>query len=65
MQNSIKIWNNLSSNEKMTFGERFTTHESNLSVWNKLFNDLSELKKQRVINGIELFSKVNNHPVIC
>ena len=63
MENSIKIWDNLSSNEKMSFGERFITHESNLKVWDKLFNDLSELKKQRVISKIESFSKIEDHCV--
>ena len=42
---AIKIWDNLSSNEKMSFGERFITHESNLKVWDKLFNDLLNLFK--------------------
>lgn len=43
-------WNNLTDNQKISFGDRWITHESNLKAWCKPFEELSELKKQRVIS---------------
>ena len=53
---AIKKWNSLTSSQKRAFGDRWITHESNLDAWNKKFEDLSNLKQQRVlanINGID------------
>lgn len=52
MENLINKWNGLNSSQKCAFGDRFITHETNLNAWNKNFDDLSELKKKRVIENI-------------
>jgi hypothetical protein len=52
-EDKIKKWDSLSSIKKMSLGGLYITHESNLKVWDKLFKDLSALKKKRVLQSIE------------
>ena len=58
MENTIKLWNNLSDQKKVAFGDRYITHETNLRTWCKSFENLSELKKQRVLRD---FTEANKH----
>ena len=51
MEAQIKLWNSLSGMQKRAFGDKWITNNSNLNTWNKPFNELSELKKQRVLNS--------------
>jgi hypothetical protein len=60
---SIKIWNNLSSSERIAFGDHYITHESNLHSWDKNFDKLSPLKKKRVLSHVQEFSKIPDHQV--
>lgn len=63
--NQISTWNNLSSTEKMAFGDKWIpTPQSNLSAWNKSFENLSPLKQQRALSYVVEFAKVKNHSVI-
>lgn len=57
----IQLWNNLPDQEKAAFGDMYITHESNLRAWVKDFDLLSQLKKDRVIQSIEGFSKIKDH----
>ena len=52
MENLIKKWNLLNGNQKRAFGDRWITHDTNLDAWNKDFEDLSNLKKKRVLASI-------------
>ena len=52
MENLIKKWNSLNGNQKRAFGDRWITHDTNLDAWNKDFEDLSNLKKKRVLASI-------------
>ena len=63
-QQKIDTWNNLPKREKMAMGDHYITHESDLNAWNKPFDQLSELKKERVLQSIEEFSKVKDHKLI-
>ena len=47
-------WNKLTDNEKMSFGDRWITHDSNLKAWCKPFEELSELKKERVKKSLSI-----------
>lgn len=49
MEKIIKTWNNLTAMRKRAVADRWITNESNLDSWNKDFNNLSELKKKRVV----------------
>ncbi|WCM42418.1 hypothetical protein MG290_01745 [Flavobacterium sp. CBA20B-1] len=49
----IKDWNNLNDQQKAAFGDRYITHDTNLRAWCKNFEDLSELKKQRVLRDFK------------
>jgi hypothetical protein len=52
MQNSEKTiakWNSLTSAQKISFGDRWITHESDLTAWDKPFQNLSSLKQRRVL----------------
>jgi hypothetical protein len=66
MKNSEKIqnWDNLPESEKRAMGSHWVTNESNLQSWNKPFDLLSQLKKARILQSIEQFSKLKNHCVI-
>ena len=46
-------WNSLTNAQKMAFGDRFIINSTNnLEAWCKPFNELSNLKKQRVFDNI-------------
>jgi hypothetical protein len=60
----IQIWNTLPAQEKMAFGTRYITHETDLRAWDKNYEELSPLKQQRVLSAVETFADVNNHCVI-
>lgn len=60
----ITIWNELPSQEKMALGDRYITHETNLRAWDKPFEELSPLKRERVLRDIESFSQIKFHNVI-
>ena len=64
MEALIVKWNNLNGIEKRAFGDRWITNDSNLESWNKSFEDLSDLKKKRVLSGIENVDKNNLNYVI-
>lgn len=56
-------WNAMSHDERIAIADKWITNESNLSAWDKLFNELSELKQKRVIitlNGNLVFKKITN-----
>ena len=61
---NINIWNKLSSQEKMAFGNQYITHETNLKAWDKEYKELSPLKQKRVLQSVEEFSKIKNHMLI-
>jgi len=64
MENLIKKWNSLNGNQKRAFGDRWITHDANLDAWNKDFEDLSNLKKKRVLASIgDIEPKDLNHVV--
>ena len=63
MEANINTWNSLTPMQKRSFGDRLITHESNLNAWNKPFNELSEIKKHRVINSVINPKLLNN--TIC
>ena len=64
MENLIKKWNSLNGNQKRAFGDRWITHDTNLGAWNKDFEDLSNLKKKRVLSSIgDIEPKDLNHVV--
>jgi hypothetical protein len=63
-EEKIKIWNELPAQEKMAMGDHYITHESNLSVWNMPYIELSPLKQKRVLQSIEEFSKIKFHGII-
>lgn len=52
MENLINKWDSLTNQQKAAFGDRWITHETNLSAWAKPFDELSDLKKKRVIENI-------------
>lgn len=52
-EQKISKWNNLTATQKSEFGDRMITHDTNLQAWQKDFNDLSESKKQKILNNIE------------
>ncbi len=60
----IAIWNELPAQEKMAFGDQWISHETNLKAWDKNFDELSPLKRQRVLQNVEDFSKLSNHGVL-
>lgn len=62
--NNIAIWNDLPAQEKMAFGDRYITHETNLKAWDKEFDKLSPLKQKRVLQSVEQFAKIKNHHVV-
>ena len=45
-------WNAMSHNQRIAIADRWITHESNLMTWDKPFDQLSELKKKRVITSL-------------
>lgn len=45
-------WNAMSHDERIAIADRWITNESNLSAWDKPFNELSELKQKRVITSL-------------
>jgi len=51
MKAQIKLWNSLTGMQKKSFGDRWISNDSDLNAWNKPFNELSELKKQRVLKS--------------
>jgi len=51
-QEIITKWNALTDMQKRAFGDRFISHESNLYAWSKLFEDLSEDKKKKVLRAL-------------
>lgn len=53
MEKLIEKWNALNDQQKAAFGDRWITHETNLRSWVKPFEELSELKKKRVLTNIE------------
>ena len=60
----IKKWNSLNGNQKRAFGDRWITHDTNLDAWDKDFEDLSNLKKKRVLSSIgDIGPKDLNHVV--
>jgi hypothetical protein len=63
-EEKIKTWDELPAQEKMAMGDHYITHDTNLQVWNKQFSELSELKKKRVLQSIENFSKIKFHRII-
>ena len=52
MENLIKKWDSLNGNQKRAFGDRWIAHDTNLGTWDKDFEDLSNLKKKRVLSSI-------------
>ena len=52
MENLIKKWNSLNGDQKRAFGDRWITHDTNLDAWDKDFEDLSNLKRERVLASI-------------
>ena len=64
MENLIKKWNSLNGAQKRAFGDSWITHDTNLDAWNKDFEDLSNLKKERVLASIgDIEPKDLNHVV--
>lgn len=59
MKNLIEKWNNLSNDQKRAFADRFITHDTNLDAWVKSFENLSKLKKIRVLENIENINPTN------
>jgi hypothetical protein len=59
----MKNWDKLTSQQKKAFGDRFITHESNLSAWDKNFDELSPLKKCRVINFLPSDTSTLNYVI--
>lgn len=47
-------WNAMSRNERIAIADRWITNESNLSAWDKPFNELSALKQKRVITSLNV-----------
>ena len=52
MENLIKKWDSLNGNQKRALGDRWITHDTNLGAWDKDFEDLTNLKKKRVLSSI-------------
>ena len=63
-ETKIQIWNNLPESEKRAMGDHWITNESYLQAWNKPFDQLSQLKKERVLKSIKEFIKIENHCII-
>ncbi|RRT94155.1 hypothetical protein [Empedobacter falsenii] len=59
MKELVSKWNSLTADQKRAFGDRFITHDTNLEAWNKTFEELSELKKTRVLKNIKLINSDN------
>lgn len=49
---AIEKWNALSRAQKVEFGDRIITHESNLEAWDRDFGDLSGWKMELVVKNI-------------
>ena len=45
-------WNAMSHDQRIAIADRWITNESNLSAWDKPFNELSALKQKRVITSL-------------
>ena len=63
-ETKIQIWNNLPESEKCAMGDHWITNEQHLQAWNKPWDQLSQLKKERVLKSVEQFSKIENHCII-
>jgi len=63
-ETKIQIWNNLPESEKRAMGDYWITNEQYLQAWNKPWDQLSQLKKERVLKSVEEFSKIENHHFI-
>lgn len=56
----IEKWNNLTPLSKRAFGDKFISNESNLNAWNKSFNQLSDLKQNRILENSNLIGETHN-----
>ena len=54
--NVISAWDSMTSQQKMSFGEKWISHETDLRAWDKPFSELSPLKRDRILNNENLLS---------
>lgn len=61
LQEITTKWNGLTATEKMGFGDRMITHESDMYAWNKEFEELSDSKKEAIMKNIKGYNPDFTH----
>ena len=51
METTVEKWNALTDQQRASFGDRFITHETNLSAWVKDFESLSVHKQKMILKN--------------